>query len=109
MFTMPEVRVGEPLSCGSLGVFPLFSERSLFPDRTLDYLLPNEAMEGGTVVVTEVSEAGSVPELRVRNDGDLPVSDAGRNGASRRQAVPGAQYDRPAWRQERDPDSGVVR
>jgi hypothetical protein len=73
MLTLPEFRVGEPLSCGSLGVFPLFSERSLFPDRALDYLLPNEAMEGGTVVVTEVSEAGSVPEVRVRNDGDLPV------------------------------------
>ena len=73
MFAIPEVRVGEPLSCGSLGVFPLYSERSLFPDHTLDYLLPNEAMEGGTVIVTEVSEAGSVPEVRVRNDGDLPV------------------------------------
>ncbi len=73
MFTIPDIRVGELLSCGSLGVFPLYSEPSLFPDRTLDYLLPHEAMDRGTVVVTEVSEAGSVPDLLVRNDSDLPV------------------------------------
>ena len=68
MLTMPEVRVGEPLICGSLGVFPLFSERS----RTLDYLLPDEAMAQG-MVVRETSEAGSVPELVVENTGETPI------------------------------------
>jgi hypothetical protein len=36
---IPEIRVGEPICCGALTVFPLYPERTLFPDRTLDYLL----------------------------------------------------------------------
>ena len=73
--TMPDVRVGEPLSCGSLAVFPLFSERSLFAEdeNRLEYLLAHEAMARGTVVVTEVSDEGVVGDLLVRNDGETPV------------------------------------
>jgi hypothetical protein len=75
MFAMPEIRVGEPLRCGALAVFPLFSQHSMFSEEEshLDYLLAHEAMERGAVAVTEVSEAGSVPEVLVRNNGNLPV------------------------------------
>jgi len=39
----------------------------------LDYLVMKEAMEGNLLLVTEVSEGGSVPELKVINKGDKPV------------------------------------
>ena len=73
--SMPDVRVGEPLSCGSLAVFPLFSECSLFAqdENRLDYLLAHEAMARGTVVVTEVSDEGVVSDLLVRNDDETPI------------------------------------
>ena len=66
---LPEVRVGEPLHCEALTVFPLFAERSLFSP---EYILAHEAMELGTVTVREVSDAGSIPDLLVENNGDLP-------------------------------------
>jgi hypothetical protein len=66
---IPEVRVGEPVCCGGVAVFPLFAEHSLFGP---DYVLAHEAMEMGTVTVREVSESGSIPDLLVENDGDLP-------------------------------------
>ncbi len=66
---LPEVRVGEPLHCDGLAVFPLFAERSLFSP---EYILAHEAMEQGTVTVREVSDSGSIPDLLVENNGDLP-------------------------------------
>jgi hypothetical protein len=71
-FPIPEIRVGEPIRCSPLTVFPLFVERFPFPDNALEYLLSDEAMETGSVSVQEVSEAGSVFELTVENAGDLP-------------------------------------
>ncbi|MGO9109932.1 MAG: ARPP-1 family domain-containing protein [Thermoguttaceae bacterium] len=68
----PDVRVGQPQLSGSLAVFPLFSEGSLFTDRAVDYILAHEAMARGTVAVTEVSDAGSIPDLLVENNGDVP-------------------------------------
>ena len=67
--SMPEVRVGEPMRCDGLTVFPLYSERSLFSP---DYILAHEAMALGTVTVREVSSVGSVPDLLVENNGDMP-------------------------------------
>jgi hypothetical protein len=67
--SFPEVRVGDPLHCGGLAVFPLYAERSLFAP---EYVLSHEAMAAGTVTVREVSAAGSIPDLLVENDGDLP-------------------------------------
>jgi len=37
------------------------------PASTLDYLLIDEALEAKKVVIEEVSEGGSVPELRMTN------------------------------------------
>lgn len=65
----PEVRVGEPIRCDGLAVFPLFAE----PSGGVDYALSDEAISEGTVTVEEVSESGSVPDLSVENKGDLRV------------------------------------
>jgi hypothetical protein len=50
-------------------VCPLFSGG----ESAVDYVLAEEAMEAGTLVVNETSEAGSIHELRATNDGDKPV------------------------------------
>ena len=67
---IPEIRVGEPVLCGVLEVFPLFSRRrTLFPD-DLDYLLSDEAMTAGTC---SVEETDFVSKLVVQNTGNKPV------------------------------------
>lgn len=66
---MPQVRIGEPLSFESLTVFPLFAEA----DGNVNYQLSDEAMNAATVVVEEVGEQGSVPDLLVENSGDTRV------------------------------------
>lgn len=65
----PEVRVGEPICCNGLAVFPLFAESG----SGVDYALADEAIGEGSVVVEEVSESGSVPDLSVENKGDIRV------------------------------------
>ena len=40
---IPNIRIGKPISHGSLTVFPLFCE----DHRPIDYLLSDEAMEAG--------------------------------------------------------------
>jgi hypothetical protein len=69
-FTLPKIRVGNPLSCDTLTVFPLFGESSGGGER---YVLSDEAIDGEMVSVTEVSEDGSVPDLLVENRGDTRV------------------------------------
>jgi hypothetical protein len=73
--SIPDVRVGQPIVSDGVAVFPLYSERSLFPDgdSTSGYALAHEAMAAGTVAVREVSELGLVGELLVDNTGDHPV------------------------------------
>lgn len=66
---IPEIRIGTPISHGSLTVFPLFCE----DHSSIDYLLSDEAMEAGSVTVGEVTDQGSVPELVVENKGDRPA------------------------------------
>jgi hypothetical protein len=50
-------------------MFPLRSDA----DGNLDYLTLDEALRGGFVHIGEMSRAGSVPELRLKNAADLPV------------------------------------
>jgi hypothetical protein len=69
MFTLPAIRIGEPVRHESLTVFPLFTE----PHGQIDYLLADEAIQAGAVSVQEVSEGGSVPDLLVENSGDARV------------------------------------
>jgi hypothetical protein len=65
----PQVRVGQPVRYQTLFVFPLF-DGSMTP---VEYTLSDEGLGSGAVTVVEVSEAGSVPDLLVDNQGDVPV------------------------------------
>ncbi|HWB13798.1 MAG TPA: DUF6569 family protein [Pirellulales bacterium] len=66
MLTLPEIRIGEPISHESISVFPLEAEIK----SDVHYVLSDEALAAGTVTVEEVGEAGTVPELIVNNDTD---------------------------------------
>jgi hypothetical protein len=63
------IRIDQPVRFGSLTVFPLFCEET----HPVDYVLSDEAMEAGTVTVSEVSQQGSVPDLTVENKGEHRV------------------------------------
>jgi hypothetical protein len=69
MSLLPDVRIGDPIRHGALSVFPLFGSSS----DNVNYLLSDEAIRAGSVTVEEVSEAGSVPNLLVTNQGDSRV------------------------------------
>jgi hypothetical protein len=66
---LPKVQVGEPTGFELLTVFPLFAESS----GVVDYCLSHEAIGDSSVVVEEVSQGGSVPNLLVDNRGDTRV------------------------------------
>jgi len=53
----------------NMAVFPLLTSLDGGPE----YITLREALEKGVFVVTEVSEGGSVPELKVENKGDVAV------------------------------------
>ena len=66
---LPTLRVGAPIRHEALTVFPLFSESS----SNIDYRLSDAALADESLLVEEVSESGSVPELLVENKGDVRV------------------------------------
>ena len=66
---LSDVTVGNSIIYRSLTMFPLLSKK----DGTLEYRTLDEALRGGHVRVGETSRAGSVPELRFENSGELPV------------------------------------
>src|SRR4030042_597920 len=53
----------------NMGVFPLFTSINDSPK----YLTLKEALEKNLLTITEVSQGGSVPELKVLNRGGIPV------------------------------------
>lgn len=63
------VEVGEVLSSGRLALFPLLARHPIDPD----YLTLDEALGSGVARIGEIGEAGSVPELLFRNEGNRPV------------------------------------
>jgi hypothetical protein len=63
------LRLGEPDSFGNLTAFPLYSEYS----RVDWYTLLDEAINTKKFIVTEINEAGRVPELKVLNGLDTDV------------------------------------
>lgn len=67
--SLSQVQIGAPLRCQGLAVFPL----RVPVDQPVDYQLADEAIASGTVVVEEVGQQGSVPELLVENKGDMRV------------------------------------
>src|SRR5215210_2171645 len=62
------MEISEPVSHGLLHIFPLRGET-----REEDIWLLEDALWAGTLRIEEVHEAGSVPELRVVNEGMLRV------------------------------------
>ena len=66
---LSQVVVEKPQVHNNLALFPLVSEVAAEPG----YLLLGEALASGCGRVTEVSDAGSVPELRFVNDCERPV------------------------------------
>ena len=66
---LPKLRVGDPVRHETLSVFPLFSE----PNSNIEYRLSDEALADESLLVEEISEGGSVPDLLVENKGDVRV------------------------------------
>ena len=66
---LPKLRVGDPIRHEALCVFPLFSE----PNGRVEYRLSDEAFADESLLVEEVDESGSVPDLLVENKGDVRV------------------------------------
>jgi len=63
------LRLGAPMSEGSLCILPLESATKA----KARYVLLDQAISRGTLTITEVSEAGSVPYLQAVNKGPWPV------------------------------------
>jgi hypothetical protein len=63
------LRIGEPVSYRNLTLFPLLSDANGAPG----YLTLDEALEGKLAEVTEVSEGGSVPDLKFENRAEKDV------------------------------------
>lgn len=66
---LPELRVGDPVRHKALSVFPLFAE----PNSSVEYRLSDEALADESLLVEEVNEGGSVPDLLVENKSDQRV------------------------------------
>ncbi len=63
------VQVGEPCTHRGLTMYPVFDPADVPPT----YLTLSEALAAGSARVTEISHAGTVPELAFVNDGDAAV------------------------------------
>ena len=66
---LESLRLGTPQVFKNLAIIPLFDEAPL----AFDYLSLKSALEQGLAVITEVSEGGSVPELKVANKSLKPI------------------------------------
>jgi hypothetical protein len=66
---LERVKFGELQVNKHVAIVPIF----IADGNGLDYLVMKEAMDSNLLIVTEVSEGGSVPELKVINKGDKPV------------------------------------
>jgi hypothetical protein len=61
--SLGKVKVGRKQAYRNLAIFPLLSGYTT----VLDYMTLDEALAGGLIEVTEVSQGGAVPELKVVN------------------------------------------
>ena len=64
-----KLEFGEPQTFNNMAVIPLLTS----VDDSPKYLTLKEALERRLLVVTEISQSGSVPELKVVNKADIPV------------------------------------
>lgn len=67
------LEIGPRAVVGHLALFPLFLRDSAQPHRSPGYLLYQEAHGTGLILIEEVSEAGTVGELRVINLAGQPI------------------------------------
>jgi len=63
------IKVGDRLTYGGMCVYPIFQ----LHENKIQYLSLKQALNQHLILITEISEGGSVPELRVRNNADIPV------------------------------------
>lgn len=68
---LSSIEIGPPSQFRNLTLFSLVRRTLLLQE--LDYLLLEDGIAQGKVRVTELNASGSVPELRLENNGDLPV------------------------------------
>jgi hypothetical protein len=68
-YYLSKLEFGELQTFSNMAVIPLFTS----VDESPGYLTLKEALEKGVLIVTEISKAGSVPELRVANKAEIPV------------------------------------
>jgi hypothetical protein len=68
LFAEGAIRYGEPNSFSGLTLFPLFTDYRA----TFEYLLLARAVESGDAVIEEIGH-GTVPGLRIHNQGEKPV------------------------------------
>src|SRR5512139_2242266 len=66
---LSKLEFGELKIFNNIGVVPLFSPINGTPQ----YLTLKEALEKRLLTITEVSQGGSVPELKVVNKAEIPV------------------------------------
>src|SRR5260370_2924087 len=66
-----QIEIGRCGEFRSLTLFPLM--RRSVPVPEMDYLVVEDGIAHGKVRVTELHAGGSVPELRLENNADLPV------------------------------------
>ena len=66
---LASLEFGELRRYREVAVLPVFSQKA----SKQDYLTAEKAIREGLVVITEVSAGGSVPELKVINNAELPV------------------------------------
>ena len=66
---LSHIEIGSPVTSGNHTMVPLLNGKEDEPD----YLTLDGALAQGIVTITQISESGSVPELRFVNKGDLSV------------------------------------
>jgi hypothetical protein len=67
--TLKTLHIGSPITHAGLTMFPLVADRAAHPD----YLLLDQVLDSALAEVSEISDAGSVPELQFRNKADKDV------------------------------------
>lgn len=66
---LSKLEFGEVKIFNNMAIFPLFTSVNHSPE----YLTLKEALEKNLLTITEVSQSGSVPELKVVNKAEIPV------------------------------------
>ena len=101
---LQSVQFGEAQTYKNIAIVPLIAPA----DGTFQYRTLGEALATWDIAITEVSAAGSVPELMVVNRAQQARPADRRRGTRRRQAKPGPQHLDPAQRGFGDQNPGQL-